>query len=65
MNTAELSKRELTYEEFFRLHVSETCPITEKPENATSYDPVYCTWITNPLEEDRRRILAGLLRPKD
>jgi len=36
-----------SYEEFFREHVSETCPVILMPENATSYDPINCEWIEN------------------
>jgi hypothetical protein len=37
----------VTYEEFFRNHVSGTCPIIPMPENATSFDPTKCEWIEN------------------
>jgi len=30
------------YEEFFREHVSTTCPITPKLKNSISYDPINC-----------------------
>ena len=30
--------------DFFRQHVSSTCPYTPKPESANSYDPVNCIW---------------------
>lgn len=36
-----------SYEEFFREHVSETCPIIPKPESTTSFDPTKCEWIEN------------------
>jgi len=35
------------YEEFFRDHVSGSCPIIPIPENATSFDPSKCDWIEN------------------
>lgn len=31
--------------DFFREHVSSTCPYIPKPESATSYDPVDCMWL--------------------
>ena len=34
-----------SYEEFFRMHVSETCPITPMPENTAGFDPTKCRWI--------------------
>ena len=38
-----------SYEEFFREHVSETCPIIPIPEddNGLSFDPTKCEWIEN------------------
>jgi hypothetical protein len=36
-----------SYEDFFREHVSQTCPVITMPENATSYDPINCEWIEN------------------
>ena len=38
-----------SYEEFFREHVSETCPIIAMPESADglSFDPTKCDWIEN------------------
>lgn len=34
-----------SYEDFFRMHVSETCPIIPMPETTTSFDPTRCEWI--------------------
>ena len=34
-----------SYEDFFREHVSDTCPIVTMPESATSFDPIQCKWI--------------------
>ena len=34
-----------SYEDFFRMHVSETCPVTPIPKTATSFDPTTCKWI--------------------
>ena len=40
-----------SYEDFFREHVSETCPIVPMPESATSFDPTQCKWIeTKPTQ---------------
>ena len=36
-----------SYEDFFRDHVSQTCPVIPMPENATSFDPTKCEWIEN------------------
>ena len=36
-----------SYEDFFREHVSQTCPVIPMPENATSFDPTKCKWIEN------------------
>jgi len=35
-----------SYEDFFREHVSQTCPVITMPEN-TTYDPINCEWIEN------------------
>lgn len=34
-----------SYENFFREHVSETCPVIPMPKTATSFDPTKCQWI--------------------
>jgi len=34
-------------EDFFREHVSTTCPVVPMSENATSFDPTKCEWIEN------------------
>ena len=34
-----------SYDDFFRTHVSETCPVIPMPRTATSFDPTKCEWI--------------------
>jgi len=34
-----------SFENFFRTHVSETCPVIPMPKTATSFDPTKCQWI--------------------
>ena len=36
-----------SYEDFFRMHVSETCPVIPMPKTATSFDPTKCEWVEN------------------
>lgn len=48
-----------TYEEYFRHHVSTTCPVIEKPDNARSFNPDTCQWNVDSLEIDRRRIQSS------
>lgn len=33
-----------SYEDFFKMHVSETCPVVPMPKTATSFDPTKCQW---------------------
>jgi len=44
-----LKKDRRSYEEFFRMHVSDTCPVIPMPENVKglSFDPTKCEWIEN------------------
>ena len=49
LQTPSLVSDEENYEEFFREHVSTTCPITPMPESATSYDPENCQWIIGDI----------------
>ena len=45
LQTPTLVSDQENYEEFFRMHVSSTCPISPQPENAYSYDPDNCQWL--------------------
>ncbi len=36
-----------SYEEFFREHVSEICPVIPKPKSSASFDPIKCEWMKN------------------
>ncbi len=42
-----IGKDRRSYENFFREHVSQTCPLIPMPENANSFDPIKCEWIEN------------------
>ncbi len=42
-----IGKDRRSYENFFREHVSQTCPVIPMPENANSFDPIKCEWIEN------------------
>ena len=38
----------ISYEDFFREHVSATCPVAPKSENTTSFDPTQCNGLKKP-----------------
>lgn len=46
-----------SFEDFFRTHVSQTCPIAPMPKTATSFDPIKCQWIE---DEDTLWILLPI-----
>ncbi|MCV0367637.1 MAG: hypothetical protein K5798_10310 [Nitrosopumilus sp.] len=61
-----LPDQELTYEQFFREYVSTSCPIIEKPEDATSFDSENCKWIERDWYEGEQfeKIIRYCTDPK-
>lgn len=41
-----------SYEEFFRQHVSETCPVIPMPSDDVTFDPTTCTWTAKVSFDD-------------
>ncbi|MDH3203215.1 MAG: hypothetical protein OEL81_00880 [Nitrosopumilus sp.] len=52
----ELTGERVSYEEFFREHVSQTCPIIPMPDEATSFDPTKCEWQERKITQNDEKI---------